>query len=161
MRAFCDCRGYFDVGEHNVGGGSGDMGGGRSFSDRYVFKRGKGGDFEGSGEEWGRGGEVGFGTECSDGNGSVGVFAGCGRCVRCGRVVGGVIEGGGFTALVAPGVESALRFILVLLFGAGMVERAEVFRYSASSILRRFGWRRSHSPHGKRAHGWKMGSGGL
>ena len=72
------------------------MGGGRSFSDRCVFKCGKGGDFEGSGEEWGRGGEVGFGTECGDGNDSVGVVAGCGRCVRCGRIVGSVIEGDGY-----------------------------------------------------------------
>ena len=70
------------------------MGGRRSLSDRYVFKHGKGGGFEGSGGEWGRGGEVGFGIECGDGSGSVGVVAGCGHCVRCGRVVGGVIEGG-------------------------------------------------------------------
>ena len=70
------------------------MGGRRSFSDRYAFKRGKGGDFEGDGKEWGRGGEVGFSTECGDGSGSIGVVAGCGRCMRCGRVVGDVIEGG-------------------------------------------------------------------
>ena len=50
------------------------------------------------------------------------------------------------------------RVIFVLFFGARMVERTEVFQYSASSFLRRFGWRRSHSPRGNLLRGWKIGS---
>ena len=92
--------GNFGGGERGGGGGNGGMGGGRSFSGRYIFGRGEGSDFDGSGGECGRGDEIGFGsgmecTECGGGSGGVGVATGCRRYVRCGRVMGGVIVGGG------------------------------------------------------------------